>query len=85
MQSSWRQHGAPVTVGKSPSHPLFLGAFMLVSSIWLQFIWLAVGSTVKTRDLVKLNDNSIPSAPTRSRSAQRTCEYRKTASGSIEM
>ena len=42
----------------------FLGALVLISSIWLQFIWLAVGSTVKTRDLVKLNNNSIPTAPT---------------------
>jgi hypothetical protein len=32
---------------------LFLDAAVLVGSIWLQFIWLAVGSTVKTRDLVK--------------------------------
>src|SRR6267154_1611138 len=36
-----------------------------VSSIWLQMIWLAVGSTVKTRDLAKLNNNSIPTAPTK--------------------
>ncbi len=46
---------------KDASH-LFHGAFVLVSSIWLQFIWLAVGSTVKTRDLIKLNNNSIPIA-----------------------
>ena len=31
-----------------------------LSSIWLQLISLAVGSTVKTRDLVKLNNNLIP-------------------------
>ncbi len=35
-----------------------------LSSIWLQFIWLAVGSTVTTRDLVNLINNSIPTAPT---------------------
>jgi len=46
------------------SRRLFLGAFVLLSSIWLQFIWLAVGSTVKARDLVKLNNNSISTAPT---------------------
>jgi hypothetical protein len=34
-----------------------------VSSIWLQFIWLAVGSTVTTRDLVNLIDNSISTRP----------------------
>jgi hypothetical protein len=34
-----------------------------LSSIWLQFIWLAVGSTVKTWDLIKLYNNSIPTAP----------------------
>src|SRR5258708_30534749 len=48
----------------------FLGALVLVSSIWLQFIWLAVGSTVKTRDLVKLNNNSTPTAPTREQESQ---------------
>jgi hypothetical protein len=32
---------------------LFLDATVSVGSIWLQLIWLAVGSTVKTRDLVK--------------------------------
>jgi len=46
----------------------------LVSSIWLQFIWLAVGSTVKTRDLIKLNNNSILTAFfLSSRIAQVTC------------
>src|SRR5260221_2848978 len=33
---------------------------VVVSSIWLQLIWTAVASTVKTQDLVKLNNNSIP-------------------------
>ena len=60
---NWREQGTPVTVGKSASRHLFLG-FVVVSSIWLQFILAAVGSTVKTRDLVKLNNNSIPAAPT---------------------
>jgi hypothetical protein len=42
--------------------PAISRSFVVVSSIWLQLIWMAVGSTVKTRDLVKLNNNSIPSA-----------------------
>jgi hypothetical protein len=59
-----RPKSSETTAGKSASHQLLLSAFVLVSSIWLQFIWVAVGSTVKTRDLVKLNNNSIPTAPT---------------------
>ena len=35
------------------------------SSTWLQFIWLAVGSTMTTRHLVNLINNSIPTAPTK--------------------
>jgi len=44
--------------------PAISRSFVVVSSIWLQLIWMTVGSTVKTRDLVKLNNNSIPTAPT---------------------
>jgi hypothetical protein len=40
------------------------GELAKLSSFWLQFIWLTVGSTVETRDLVKLSNNSIPTAPT---------------------
>ena len=40
------------------------GELAKLSSIWLQLIWMTVGSTVKTRDLLKLNNNSIPTAPT---------------------
>src|SRR5258706_5754542 len=43
--------------------PAISRSFVVVSSIWLQLIWLTVGSTVKTRDLVKLNNNSIPTVP----------------------
>jgi len=41
------------------SRCLTLRGLAELSSIWPQFIWLAVGSTVNTRDLVKLNNNSI--------------------------
>ena len=40
-----------------------IGELAKLNSIWLQFIWLAVGSTVTTRDLVVLMNNSIPAAP----------------------
>ena len=42
-----RQQGTPGGSRKIFLTSYFSGAFVLVISIWLHFIWLAVGSTVK--------------------------------------